>query len=130
MDDAWPVRAESFAQWVLEDTFGMGRPALERVGVQLVPDVAPYEKLKLRLLNASHQAIAYVGILEGAEYVHEVCRDPLFVRFLRGYQQEAVPTLDRIPGVDVDVYCDQLLARWSSRRADDPRAARDAAEDS
>jgi mannitol 2-dehydrogenase len=122
IDDAWPVRAESFAQWVVEDRFGLGRPALERVGVQVVPDVAPYEKLKLRLLNASHQALAYVGILEGAEYVHEVCRDPLFARFLRGYLHEARPTLDPVPGVDVDDYCDRLLERFAGDAIQDTLA--------
>lgn len=123
VDDAWPVRAESFTQWVVEDRFGMGRPALERVGVQFVPDVAPYEKLKLRLLNASHQAVAYLGILSGAEYVHEVCRDPLFVGFLRGYQQqEAIPTLDPVPGVDVGAYCDRLLDRFASDAIQDTLA--------
>ena len=114
IDDASPVLAESFAQWVVEDGFSAGRPELERVGVQVVPDVVPYEKMKLRLLNASHQALSYLGLLSGIEFVHEACRDPLFVRFLRGYmREEAVPTLDPVPGVDVDVYCDQLIERFA-----------------
>jgi mannitol 2-dehydrogenase len=114
IDDAWPVLAESFAQWVVEDDFRAGRPELERVGVQVVPDVVPYEKMKLRLLNASHQAVGYLGLLSGAGYVHEACRNPLFVRFLRGYlREEAVPTLDPVPGVDVDGYCDQLIERFA-----------------
>ena len=65
VSDAWPVFAEPFTQWVLEDHFSLGRPPLDLAGVQLVHDVRPYELMKLRLLNASHQAIAYFGILAG-----------------------------------------------------------------
>jgi mannitol 2-dehydrogenase len=123
IDDRWPVRAESFAQWVVEDRFSAGRPALERVGVQFVEDVSPYEKLKLRLLNASHQALSYLGLLNGFEYVHEACRDPLFVRFLRGYMtQEAIPTLDPVAGMSVDAYCDQLIERFAGDAVQDTLA--------
>ena len=61
VEDRWPVVCEPFTQWVLEDHFAAGRPPLEDVGVQLVDDVEPYELMKLRLLNASHQAMAYLG---------------------------------------------------------------------
>jgi hypothetical protein len=74
-------------QWVLEDTFPGGRPPLELVGVQMVDDVEPYELMKLRLLNASHQAMGYLGILAGEQWVHEVCRDPLFTDFLLDYMR-------------------------------------------
>ncbi|MBO3085745.1 mannitol dehydrogenase family protein [Cellulomonas fengjieae] len=115
VDDRWPVRSESFTQWVLEDRFSAGRPAFETVGVQVVDDVTPYELMKLRLLNASHQAMGYLGILAGETYVHDVCRDPLFVRFLLGYMHhEAIPTLRPVPGIDLSEYCDQLIARFSS----------------
>lgn len=63
--DAWPVVAEPYTQWVLEDRFPAGRPQWEDVGVQMVTDVAPYEKLKLRVLNVAHQALAYGGMLLG-----------------------------------------------------------------
>lgn len=123
VDDAWPVRAESFEQWVLEDRFTFGRPPLETVGVQLVEDVEPYELMKLRLLNASHQAMSYLGILSGANYVHEVCSDPLFVDFLFGYmREEAIPTLRPVPGVDVDAYCEDLMARFASEAIRDTLA--------
>lgn len=113
--DAWPVRSESFAQWVLEDHFTMGRPAFEAVGVQMVADVEPYELMKLRLLNASHQAMSYLGILSGATYVHEVCTDPLFIRFLLDYMHhEAIPTLRPVPGIDLLTYCNELISRFSS----------------
>jgi mannitol 2-dehydrogenase len=113
IEDRWPVRAESFAQWVLEDTFPSGRPPLELVGVQMVDDVEPYELMKLRLLNASHQAMAYLGILAGEQWVHEVCRDPLFTAFLLDYMRlEAIPTLQPVPGIDLDAYCHELIDRF------------------
>jgi mannitol 2-dehydrogenase len=115
VDDRWPVLSESFVQWVLEDEFTAGRPDFGTVGVQVVADVEPYEVMKLRLLNASHQAMSYVGLLSGAEYVHEVCRDPLFAGFLLGYMsEEARPTLAPVPGVDLDDYCAELMRRFSS----------------
>jgi mannitol 2-dehydrogenase len=75
IDDGWPVVCEPFTQWVLEDDFGGDRPPFEDVGVQLVSDVEPYELMKLRLLNASHQALCYLGYLAGYRYAHEVCQD-------------------------------------------------------
>lgn len=123
IEDRWPVRSESFEQWVLEDRFPLGRPPLETVGVQLVDDVEPYELMKLRLLNASHQAMSYLGILSGATFVHEVCADPLFAGFLRGYMhREAIPTLRPLPGIDLDAYCEQLLARFGSESVADTLA--------
>ncbi|MGN9813705.1 mannitol dehydrogenase family protein, partial [Micromonospora sp. BQ11] len=83
--DRWPVVCEPFLQWVLEDDLGGDGPALEHVGVQLVTDVRPYELMKLRLLNAGHQALAHLGHLSGHRYVHEAARDPLLVAFLRSY---------------------------------------------
>ena len=76
VDDRWPVVCEPFTQWVLEDAFGDGRPPLEDAGVQVVDDVEPYELMKLRLLNASHQALAYVGHLAGYRLVHDVAPGP------------------------------------------------------
>jgi mannitol 2-dehydrogenase len=75
IDDAWPVMTEPFKQWVIEDQFVQGRPAWESVGAQLVTDVLPYEKMKLRLLNASHQALCYIGLLFGYEFVHQTMED-------------------------------------------------------
>jgi mannitol 2-dehydrogenase len=75
IEDAWPVVCEPFRQWVLEDSFPTGRPPLEECGVQLVPDVTPYELMKLRLLNCSHQALGYAGYLAGYRYVHEAAAD-------------------------------------------------------
>ena len=76
VDDGWPVVCEPFTQWVLEDHFAAGRPPYEDVGVQLVADVEPYELMKLRLLNASHQALCYFGYLAGYRLVHEAAPGP------------------------------------------------------
>ncbi len=115
IEDEYPVLSEAFEQWVLEDNFCSGRPPLETVGVQLVDDVEPYELMKLRLLNASHQAMAFTGILAGHTYVHDVCSQPLFSDFLMAYMRdEAVPTLEPVPGIDLDAYCRQLIGRFTS----------------
>ena len=106
---------EPFTQWVLEDKFSLGRPPLEDVGVQVVDDVEPYELMKLRLLNASHQALCYFGYLAGYRLVHEVAQDPLFAGFLRSYMDaEATPTLSPVPGIDLDAYKGQLIERFSN----------------
>ena len=113
--DGWPVVCEPFTQWVLEDRFGQGRPPFEDAGVQLVDDVVPYELMKLRLLNASHQALCYLGYLAGYRYAHEVCQDPLFARFLLRYmEREGTPTLQPVPGVDLDAYRHELVERFAN----------------
>jgi mannitol 2-dehydrogenase len=115
IDDRWPVVCEPFTQWVLEDAFPCGRPAYERVGVQLVSDVEPYELMKLRLLNASHQALAYLGYLAGYRLVDEAARDPMFQKLLLGYMdEEATPTLPPVPGIDLGAYKRTLIERFSN----------------
>jgi mannitol 2-dehydrogenase len=115
IDDRWPVVCEPFVQWVIEDTFSCGRPPLEDADVQLVDDVEPYELMKLRLLNASHQGLCYFARLCGYELVHEAAQDPLFRRFLRGYMdEEATPTLDPAPAIDLDEYKATLIERFSN----------------
>ncbi len=115
IEDRWPVVCEPFAQWVIEDSFAGERPPFEEVGVQVVADVEPYELLKLRLLNASHQALCYFGYLAGYRLVHEVCQNPLFARFLRSYMdREATPTLPPVPGIDLDQYKQNLVERFAS----------------
>jgi mannitol 2-dehydrogenase len=115
VDDKWPVVCEPFTQWVLEDAFSDGRPPYEEAGVQVVGDVGPYELMKLRLLNASHQALCYFGYLCGYRLVHEAARDPLFRTFLSQYMDdEATPTLSPVPGVDLDGYKHTLIERFSN----------------
>ncbi|WP_329244679.1 mannitol dehydrogenase family protein [Actinoallomurus sp. NBC_01490] len=123
VEDSWPVVCEPFCQWVVEDRFPSGRPALERVGVQFVDDVEPYELMKLRLLNAGHQALCHLGYLAGYRFAHEVCRDPSFVRFVRAYmEEEATPTLEPVPGVDLPAYKTQLIERFSNPEISDTLA--------
>jgi mannitol 2-dehydrogenase len=113
------VVCEPFTQWVLEDRFDV-RPPLEDAGVQLVDDVEPYELMKLRLLNASHQAVAYFGYLAGYRLVHDACQDPLFATFLLAYMDaEATPTLHPVPGIDLDDYKHTLIARFSNPQVRD-----------
>ena len=113
--DRWPVVCEPFTQWVLEDRFGHGRPPFEDVGVQIVEDVEPYELMKLRLLNASHQALCYPGYLAGYRFAHEVCADPTFVEYLLAYMdQEGTPTLRPVPGIDLEAYKRQLIERFAN----------------
>ncbi|GAA1150653.1 mannitol dehydrogenase family protein [Ornithinicoccus hortensis] len=121
--DAWPVVTEPFTQWVLEDHFTDGRPAYEDVGVQIVEDVVPFELMKLRMLNSSHQALCYVGYLSGYRYAHEVCQDPLFVDFLHGYMAtEGAPTLPPVPGTDLDAYRHTLIERFANPEVRDTLA--------
>ncbi len=123
LDDAWPVVCEPFTQWVLEDAFAGGRPAWQDAGVQLVDDVEPYELMKLRLLNASHQALCYLGYLSGYRYAHEVCQDPLFSSFLLAYMdREATPTLSPVPGVDLTDYKHTLVERFANPEVRDTLA--------
>jgi mannitol 2-dehydrogenase len=115
VDDRWPVVCEPFTQWVLEDSFSLGRPPYEEAGVQVVQDVEPYELMKLRLLNASHQALCYFAYLDGYRLVHEAAQDPLYRAFLRGYMdEEGTPTLSPVPGVDVEAYKATLIERFSN----------------
>ncbi|HEX5205457.1 MAG TPA: mannitol dehydrogenase family protein [Actinoplanes sp.] len=120
VDDGWPVVCEPFTQWALEDRFGSGRPPFEDAGVQVVPDVEPYELMKLRLLNASHQGLCYFAWLAGYRLVHDAAQDPLFARFLLAYmEREATPTLAEVPGVDLREYQHQLIDRFSNAQVRD-----------
>ncbi len=113
--DRWPVVAEPFRQWVIEDTFAAGRPPWDDAGALLTGDVEPYELLKLRLLNAGHSLIAYLAALAGYELVDEVMADADFAVFLRRFlDEEAGPVLDSVPGVDVPAYKAQLLERFAN----------------
>ncbi|MEQ5835336.1 mannitol dehydrogenase family protein [Marinobacter sp. NFXS9] len=123
VEDRWPVVCEPFTQWVLEDRFVDGRPPVEDAGVQVVEDVEPYELMKLRLLNASHQALCYFGYLSGYRYAHEVCQDPLFVEFLLAYMEnEGTPTLAPVPGVDLAEYRHTLIERFANPEIKDTLA--------
>jgi mannitol 2-dehydrogenase len=115
VEDQWPVAAEPFTAWVLEDDFPDGRPSYEDVGVLLVEDVTPYELMKLRLLNAGHQALCYFAYLSGYRLVHDAAGDPLFAEFLREYMDsEATPTLLPVPGIDLPDYKQTAIERFAN----------------
>jgi fructuronate reductase len=111
--DAAPVVAESYIQWVLEDRFSAPRPPWERAGAQIVADVAPFETMKLRLLNGSHSTLSYLGFIAGHETIWQASSDPHLARLVeRQMAEEIVPTLVAPPGIDLAAYCAQLMARF------------------
>jgi fructuronate reductase len=112
--DAWPVAAEPFCQWVIEDRFGGPRPAWEKGGATIVADVAPYEFMKLRLLNGAHSPMAYLGYLAGHETIAEAANDPAFPRYLAGLWAEVIPTVPPPPGVHLAAYTRALLGRFQN----------------
>jgi fructuronate reductase len=115
ISDAWPVMTEPFTQWVIEDRFGAGRPRLEDFGVQMVTDVAPYELMKLRLLNGSHSTLAYLGYLAGYETVSQTMADQAFARLAQELMDaEVTPTLSVPPGADLAGYKRSLLDRFAN----------------
>ena len=115
VDDGWPVMTESFKQWVIEDHFEQGRPAWELVGAQMTTDVLPYEKMKLRLLNASHQALCYIGMLLGYQLVHETMADQDIKRLVEKLMDDEVtPLLSAVPGVDLTDYKKTLIERFAN----------------
>ncbi len=113
--DRWPVFSEAFTQWVIEDRFVAGRPAWEEVGAQFVADVAPYEFMKLRLLNTSHLAVSGLGRLAGTVTVDEAMAEPLLTRYMRALMdRETGPTLPAVPGIDLDAYKQTLIERFAN----------------
>ncbi len=114
MTDAWPVVTEPFTQWIIEDRFTAGRPDFAAAGVQLVSDVTPFEHMKLRLLNASHSALAYLGYLAGFETIAATMTDARFAAFARQVMQDAAPTLAMPEGTDLAAYSASLLQRFSN----------------
>ncbi|WP_113111923.1 mannitol dehydrogenase family protein [Hyphomicrobiales bacterium] len=128
IDDNWPVFCEEFKQWVMEDHFPLGRPALEEVGVQFVPDVAPYELMKLRILNGGHATIAYPGELLDIHFVHEAMEHPLIRAFLAKLEkEEIIPIVPPVPDTSLDDYFDLIEHRFLNPKIGDtiPRLAQD-----
>lgn len=119
IEDAFPVVAEPFLQWVIEDRFCAGRPNWEAVGVQMTNDVHPYEMMKIRLLNASHLLIGYLGTLSGYTYVHDVMADPLIRQAVDRLMNEVTPTLQPVPGIDLDNYKKTLIERFANPKIRD-----------
>ncbi len=113
LDDAAPVAFEPFRQWVIEDRFAAERPRWEDDGAEIVADVAPFETMKLRLLNGSHSTLAYLGFLAGHATIWQASSDPQLSTLVeRQMREEIVPTLAAPPGTDLAAYCAQLLTRF------------------
>jgi mannitol 2-dehydrogenase len=116
VDDACLVTCEPYRQWVIEDTFAAGRPELELAGVQFTSDVAPYQNVKIRLLNATHSAMGYLGYLCGYRYVHEVATAPEFASYLTGLMDDEVtPLLAPLPGLELGPYKRTIMTRFANR---------------
>lgn len=115
LQDEWPVTCEPFIQWVIEDKFSNGRPTFEKVGAQFVPDVTPYEKMKLRLLNAGHSVLGITGAIYGHLTINACMEDSVFSTFMRRFMDmEATPVLDEVEGIDLKKYKDTLEERFSN----------------
>jgi mannitol 2-dehydrogenase len=114
IDDAWPVVAEAFRQWVLEDEFAKGRPRFEEVGALFSDRVHDWELYKLRMLNATHSCMAYLSALAGIAYVDEAMATPPLRRFLERFLwNEAIPTLAEIPDHPRVEYATTVLQRFA-----------------
>lgn len=113
-EDAWPVMTEPFSQWVIEDRFPAGRPDFELVGAEMVADVKPFERMKLRMLNGSHSTLAYLGYLGGFEYVSDAISNPHLRALIHGFMtEEAMPTL-AMGEAELVSYRDALLERFAN----------------
>lgn len=118
--DRWPVFCEAFKQWVLEDNFPLGRPALEKVGVQFVKDVAPFELMKIRILNGGHATIAYPGGLMDIHFVHEAMEEPLIREFLEKVERdEIIPIVPPVPDTNLNDYYKLIDRRFSNPKIGD-----------
>ena len=114
-DDPVPVTCEPFRQWVLEDNFPLGRPALEKVGVTFTPDVHAFETMKIRILNGGHAIIAYPGGLKGIDHVHDDMADPTIRAFLDAVEtREILPIVPPVPGQDLTDYKTLIIDRFSN----------------
>lgn len=115
LKDEWPVVCEPYIQWVIEDNFSIGRPQLEKLGVQFVPDVTPYEKMKIRLLNAGHSVLGIPGAVYGHPTINACMEDEVFSTFMRHFMdKEATPVLGEVEGINLSDYKDSLEERFAN----------------
>ena len=120
VEDSWPVSCEPFIQWVIEDHFSRGRPPWELAGVQFTEEVEPYEKMKIRLLNAGHSLLGFTGSLMGYSTICEAVGDDRILQLLRAFMdQEVTPVLDPVEGIDLNHYKETLISRFSNPHMED-----------
>jgi fructuronate reductase len=113
--DLAAIETEPFAQWVIEDHFVDGRPHWEKAGALMVEDVSAYEKMKLRMLNGAHSLLAYLGYIAGYEFIRDVMDDLGLAALAHRHMNAATATLDPVPGIDLDAYADELMARFANK---------------
>ncbi len=114
LTDLAAIETEPFTQWVIEDHFPTGRPAWETAGAIFVEDVAPYEAMKLRMLNGAHSMLAYTGYLSGHRYVRDTMTDPAMRRLIKRHLLAAAATLAPLPGIDFTAYAEALCHRFAN----------------
>ena len=120
IEDNWPVFCEEYIQWVIEDKFTAGRPAFEKVGAQFVPDVTPYEYMKIRILNGGHAVIAYAGSLLDVHFVHEAMEHPVVKGFIDKVEHdEIIPTVPPVPNTNIQDYYKLIDRRFSNPKIGD-----------
>ncbi len=112
--DHTPVVCETFRQWVLEDDFAAGRPPFEHADVEMTSDVAPYEKMKMRILNGGHSTLGYFADLLGIGFIHGAATDAQLRRLLVAYMDEIKPVVPNLPGIDLDQYAATVVRRFSN----------------
>tara|TARA_B110001469_G_C9646833_1_gene327366 strand:- start:2487 stop:4037 length:1551 start_codon:yes stop_codon:yes gene_type:complete len=123
LTDEWPITCESFSQWVIEDNFSDGRPSWDKAGAQFVPDVTPFEKMKIRLLNAGHSVLGLLGSIHGYATIDETVSDKDFAEYLRAFMDlEVTPLLDELDGIDLNQYKDTLIERFANPNIKDSLA--------
>ncbi|WP_111977368.1 mannitol dehydrogenase family protein [Algibacillus agarilyticus] len=115
VSDNWPIKRESFVQWVIEDTLPKNRPAWDKVGATLTSDVRGFENAKLRLLNCPHSTLAYIGVLLGHETVYDAMQDQGLVSFITNLiNSEVIPSFTPPKELDVQAYSQDILARFKN----------------
>jgi mannitol-1-phosphate/altronate dehydrogenase len=120
VQDSLALASEEFTQWVVQDAFAGERPPLDEVGVQLVADVGPFVQAKMRLLNASHFALGFVGARAGHRTTHDAMRDPAVAALVSTLMHEVAPLLEPTPGLELGGYQRALIERLASAVLDDP----------
>jgi fructuronate reductase len=113
--DLAAIETEPFTQWVIEDHFANGRPHWDKAGALMVTDVSAYEKMKLRMLNGAHSLLAYLGYIGGYEFIRDVMDDAGLAALALRHMHAAARTLDAVPGIDLDAYADELIARFANK---------------
>lgn len=115
VEDAWPVIGEPFLEWVVEDRFANGRPDWAAGGARFVEHAEPFERLKLRMVNGSHSALAYLGAMAGLRTVDRAMAEPALRNYIDALMREEIaPTLPAMQGLDLDGYRTRLLQRFSN----------------